>query len=301
MVRKGSTLSEEAKRKISEKLKGRPGRKHTEEAKQKIAEKARQRHKERPEETKSVMEKAREARGVVSEETRKKLSDAGKRRYQDPIEREMQSQRQKERWTEEAREAVKEERQARWEDPAFRERVIASNTGKKRNKETKRKIAEKAKERWSRTEFREKMKPHLESLKLANEQRDVVGENNPMYGKHHTESTKVKIAKALWKRYKDNLNPLELKVAKTLDSLKIEYEPQKIIGFYIVDFYIPSLNLIIEADGNWHNEPERKKRDKKRDRWLTSKGYHLVRMTDAEIKKNAEETVTAAINKVYRS
>lgn len=291
MVRKGSTLLEESRRKISESLKGKPGHKHTEEAKEKIAEKARQRHKERREENLAILEKARKARGPVTEETRKKLSEAGKRRFKDPDEREKQSHRQKALWTEDARDAIRKERQKRWENPEFREKVIIANTGKKRSKETKRKIAEKARERWGRPEFKQKMKPHLEALK-----RDISGENNPMYGKHHTEKARKKIVNAMWKRLKDNLTPLELSVAKVLDSLNVEFELQKIIGVYIVDFYIPARNLIIEADGNWHNEPERKERDRKRDRWLKSRGYHIIRIKEPEIKKNAKEAVEKALN-----
>jgi len=294
MVRKGSTLSEEARRKISESLKGRPGRKHTKEAKRKMSEKKKQLYKENPDKVVEALEKARRAKGPVSEETRRKLSEAGKRRYQDPLEREKQSERQNERWTDEAREAVKEERRARWENPEFRERVITSNTGKKLNKETKYKIAEKAKDRWSNPEFKEKMKP---INKEAAKKRDMTGARNGMYGKNHSDEARLKMTTALWKRLKDNLTPLELIVARTLDSLDIIYEPQKIIGFYVVDFHIPSLNSIIEVDGAfWHNKPDKKDRDQRRDHWLRSKGYKVIRLSEASIKEDPLSAVTSALN-----
>lgn len=276
-MKKGSKMPEETKRKISE-------------AKKRL-------YQERPElleEARAVMANARKAKQPATEETKKRLSEAGKKRYTDPVEREKQSQRMKEMWTDERKESVREERSKRWEDPDYRERVITANTGRKRKQATKSKISEKAKERWADPTFREKMKL---INKEAAQKRDMSGENNGMYGKHHTEDARLKVTTALWKRVKDHLNPLELSVAKTLNSLNIKYEPQKIIGFYLVDFYIDDLNLIIEVDGSfWHDKPERKQRDKRRDAWLRSKGYKVIRLTELAIKTDPLTAVTTALN-----
>ena len=51
---------------------------------------------------------------------------------------------------------------------------------------------------------------------------------------------------------------------------------------YIVDFYLPKYNLIIEADGEkWHN----KKRDNAKTNFLKSKGYFILRFKGNEIKE----------------
>ena len=63
---------------------------------------------------------------------------------------------------------------------------------------------------------------------------------------------------------------------------------QKIIGQYIVDFCIPEANLIIELDGSQHYEPDSKKYDQKRDEFLCSLGYTVLRYTNLDIKNNFE-------------
>jgi len=288
MARKRGPLSEETKRKIAESLKGRTGHKHSEETKRLMAEKARERHIKNPEANLAKLKKANDARGPVTDETRKKLSEANHKRFQDPNERAKVTHE----WTDEERAAASIERSKRWENPEYRERVIAAHVGKKRNIKTKAKIADKAKERWADPEFKKKM----ESInKAAAQKRDMSGANNGMYGRGHTYETKVKMAEALSKRLKDNQTPLELEISRILDSVGIQYEKQKVIGFYVVDFYIPGINLIIEADGGWHNEPERKESDKKRDIWLRSEGYNLVRITQDEIKRNVSESVMLAL------
>lgn len=65
----------------------------------------------------------------------------------------------------------------------------------------------------------------------------------------------------------------------------ILFEKQKLInGRFIVDVYIPSLNLVIEADGNyWHTLPRVMKKDKAENAYLRKCGFNLVRLTDQEI------------------
>ena len=49
------------------------------------------------------------------------------------------------------------------------------------------------------------------------------------------------------------------------------------MGNYIVDFYCPSENLIIELDGEYHNNPESKEKDLKRDNHLENLGFNILR------------------------
>ena len=64
----------------------------------------------------------------------------------------------------------------------------------------------------------------------------------------------------------------------------INFNRQKIISNYIVDFYIPSLSLVIEIDGCSHNNKE--EYDFERNNYLKSFGLNIIRIPDIEIKRN---------------
>jgi len=64
----------------------------------------------------------------------------------------------------------------------------------------------------------------------------------------------------------------------------INFNRQKVIGNYIVDFYVPSLSLVIEIDGCSHNNKE--EYDFERDKYLKSFGLNIIRIPDAEVKRN---------------
>ena len=82
---------------------------------------------------------------------------------------------------------------------------------------------------------------------------------------------------------------IEKKVYDELKARGLLFERQKLInGKFIVDAYIPSLNLIIEADGDyWHSLPKQIKRDKSKDAYLKKCGFNLLRMTGTEINNNS--------------
>ena len=60
----------------------------------------------------------------------------------------------------------------------------------------------------------------------------------------------------------------------------IQFYRQKIIGNYIVDFFAPSINLIIEVDGAYHNSLEQRYQDQERDAYLSSLGIIVLRITN---------------------
>ena len=52
----------------------------------------------------------------------------------------------------------------------------------------------------------------------------------------------------------------------------------------------------IECDGNyWHNLPDNKKRDLKKEMLLKAEGYKLYRFTETEIKKDVSKCVAEVI------
>ena len=66
--------------------------------------------------------------------------------------------------------------------------------------------------------------------------------------------------------------------------LSLDFHRQKIIGNYIVDFYCPKLNLIIEIDGDSHND--KIEYDQERDNYLKSLDLIILHFTDIDIKSN---------------
>ncbi len=64
----------------------------------------------------------------------------------------------------------------------------------------------------------------------------------------------------------------------------IDFDRQRIIGNYIVDFYVKPLGLVIEIDGSSHDNKQ--DYDRKRQQFLESFGLKVYRITDSDIKKN---------------
>ncbi len=69
----------------------------------------------------------------------------------------------------------------------------------------------------------------------------------------------------------------------------LDFDRQKIIGNYIVDFYCPSRKTVIEIDGDTHNE--KAEYDTQRDDYLKSLGLEVIHILDADIKNNMEEVL----------
>lgn len=65
---------------------------------------------------------------------------------------------------------------------------------------------------------------------------------------------------------------------------QIDFDRQRIIGNYIVDFYIKSLGIVIEIDGSSHNDKE--EYDEKRQQCLESLDLKIYRISDFRIKND---------------
>jgi len=64
---------------------------------------------------------------------------------------------------------------------------------------------------------------------------------------------------------------------------------QKPIDHYIVDFYIASVNLVIEIDGEVHNSVEAKEYDDYRAERLNEYGLKEIRFTNEEVYSDFEK------------
>jgi very-short-patch-repair endonuclease len=67
-----------------------------------------------------------------------------------------------------------------------------------------------------------------------------------------------------------------------------DFDRQRPIDRYIVDFYCKDLKLAIEIDGSSHDGEEAKVNDDIRQERLESLGVRFLRFTDADVKRNME-------------
>jgi very-short-patch-repair endonuclease len=64
-----------------------------------------------------------------------------------------------------------------------------------------------------------------------------------------------------------------------------KFRRQQVIGWSIADFACPSARLIVEVDGDTHDDPEK---DARRDAKLMSFGYRVVHVTNEDVMRNVE-------------
>ncbi len=65
-----------------------------------------------------------------------------------------------------------------------------------------------------------------------------------------------------------------------------QFYRQKNLGNYIVDFYCPRANLVIELDGGQHYSDKGIQRDRIRDNYLKGLGLKVLRFADNEVFEN---------------
>ena len=65
-----------------------------------------------------------------------------------------------------------------------------------------------------------------------------------------------------------------------------QFYRQKPIGSFIIDFYCPKGNLVIELDGGQHYSEEGKAKDDHRDKYMEGKGLRVLRFSDRDIFEN---------------
>ena len=73
-----------------------------------------------------------------------------------------------------------------------------------------------------------------------------------------------------------------------LRFLPVKFVRQKVIAYYIADFYCAEAKLVIELDGSQHFDEEGEKYDERRDRFLSDRGLTVLRYTNREIAESFE-------------
>ena len=71
-----------------------------------------------------------------------------------------------------------------------------------------------------------------------------------------------------------------------------KFRRQHVIGDFIADFISLSSKLVIEVDGEYHNEPEQIEADRLRTKFLNETGFTVLRFTNEEVLGNIEDVLT---------
>ena len=290
-----------------------------------------------------------------SEETRRKISEAAKRRFEDPVQREKVAEQLKlarERLkTEEVRQKWSNAQRNRWAkfSPEERERIMrpaieagaAAVKGRPISSEHKEKVRIGLQKAWAdpiaretwmknnrdpgyRQQRSEIAKRQWESLtnegredrrkilKLASVEACEKSKGIPLTDEHRQKISAT--AKNTW----NSISPeerarriqrltavgpssLEKTICQVIDVIGIAYETQVVFagGKYVADIYIPEKKLVIECNGNyWHNLPERIKRDRKFEAFLTRNGYKVLWLWQRDILKDPEQALLNGLAQV---
>ena len=77
-----------------------------------------------------------------------------------------------------------------------------------------------------------------------------------------------------------------------LKLLPMTVKRQYVVGNYILDFFIPSVNIAIELDGSQHFDPKAREAEEVRDSLLSSVGIKVIRYTNVDVNRNFYGVVT---------
>ena len=86
-----------------------------------------------------------------------------------------------------------------------------------------------------------------------------------------------------------------------LKGLPVMVHRQKVIGQYIVDFYIAEGKIVIELDGSQHYEYAGKQKDALRDEYLSSLGISVLRYSNLDVTRNFNGVCQDIWNHVFTS
>lgn len=113
-----------------------------------------------------------------------------------------------------------------------------------------------------------------------------------------TAMVSTSIRRAAVKKLRVNTTLHERMLWRALKDLPMDgshFRRQAPIGHYIVDFFCPAKQLIIELDGGHHNGDGMAARDLERQHWLEGEGYRVIRFWNSEINGD----LTPVLERIY--
>ena len=100
-----------------------------------------------------------------------------------------------------------------------------------------------------------------------------------------------KYLKRFRKQLRNNATKAETKLWSALRKSQLDnrkFRRQSSIENYIVDFYCPSEKLVIEIDGEVHNNAVNNEYDYKRGKHLKELGFKIIRFSNEEVFNNLD-------------
>lgn len=73
--------------------------------------------------------------------------------------------------------------------------------------------------------------------------------------------------------------------------LGLHFRRQVPIGPYVADFHCHAARLIIELDGDQHGFPDRAEADKRRDEFLSERGWRVLRFSNWQVMNEFESVL----------
>ena len=92
--------------------------------------------------------------------------------------------------------------------------------------------------------------------------------------------------KLLWEKLRNN----------QLEGLK--FRRQHPVNIYIADFYCHKFKLIIELDGDYHDQEEQKQKDEVRTEVLRLNDLKIIRFKNEEVEQDINQVLTTIKNKI---
>ncbi|MBM0169159.1 DUF559 domain-containing protein [Altererythrobacter sp. C41] len=76
---------------------------------------------------------------------------------------------------------------------------------------------------------------------------------------------------------------------------EVRFRRQHPVGRYILDFYVASIRLAIEIDGEAHDMGDRPDQDIARDKWLRVQGIEVMRIPASDVLRDANEIADSIV------
>lgn len=169
----------------------------------------------------------------------------------------------------------------KWKNKEYREKLEKSLKGRKFSEEGKKSLSEGQKGKQGYWKGKHLSEDHKRKISEAEK-----GKIPPWKGTKLSIDHKMKIMNSVSKYFENNKSGIELKVENQLRKYGIKYFIQKPLdnGHFIIDFYLPEYQLVVECNGDyWHSRLERKKRDKELEEYVLSKGKDILWLWEHEI------------------
>lgn len=119
---------------------------------------------------------------------------------------------------------------------------------------------------------------HIDGIEIFRRKIEVLPKNKELLARSRSLRKGYVLSEVLfWKKVRNK------------EFYQIDFDRQRIVGNYIVDFYIKSLGIVIEIDGSGHHNKE--EYDEKRKKYLESLSLKIYQISDFRVKHDLENVM----------